>query len=70
MYNRNSGNLVDLFLTNNITLDDKCEVKPGIGDPEDVASNVKNNGIYFILSSEINAYQKQEKVISITSEMI
>ena len=41
-----SGNLVDLFLTNNITLDDKCEVKPGIGDGEDVASNVKNNGIY------------------------
>ena len=26
--------------------------------------------IYFILSSEINAYQKQIKVISITSEMI
>ena len=25
---------------------------------------------YFILSSEINAYQKQIKVISITSEMI
>ena len=42
----NSGNLVDFFLTNNITLDDKCEVKPGIGDREDVASNVKNNGIY------------------------
>ena len=26
--------------------------------------------IYFILSSEINAYQKQIKVISITSEMM
>ena len=26
--------------------------------------------VYFILSSEINAYQKQIKVISITSEMI
>ena len=26
--------------------------------------------IYFILSSEINAYQKQIKVISITSEMV
>ena len=26
--------------------------------------------IYLILSSEINAYQKQIKVISITSEMI
>ena len=26
--------------------------------------------IYFILSSEINAYQKQIKVISITNEMI
>ena len=26
--------------------------------------------IYFILSSEINVYQKQIKVISITSEMI
>ena len=26
--------------------------------------------IYFILSSEINAYQKQLKVVSITSEMI
>ena len=29
-----------------------------------------NIDIYFILSSEINAYQKQIKVISITSEMI
>ena len=26
--------------------------------------------IYFILSSEINAHQKQIKVVSITSEMI
>ena len=26
--------------------------------------------MYFILSSEINAYQKQIKMISITSEMI
>ena len=26
--------------------------------------------LYFILSSEINAYQKQIEVISITSEMI
>ena len=31
--------------------------------------NVKNI-IYFILSSEIDAYQKQIKLISITSEMI
>ena len=30
----------------------------------------ENPPIYFILSSEINAHQKQIKVISITSEMI
>ena len=30
----------------------------------------KNNNFYFILRSEIKAYQKQIKVISITSEMI
>ena len=29
-----------------------------------------NSSIYFILSSEINAYQKQIKVISFTSEML
>ena len=29
-----------------------------------------NIDVYFILNSEINAYQKQIKVISITSEMI
>ena len=34
------------------------------------ASYRANNSFYFILSSEINAYQKQIKVISITSEMI
>ena len=31
---------------------------------------MQNTKFYFILSSEINAYQKQIKVISITSEMI
>ena len=30
----------------------------------------RNSSIYFIFSSEINAYQKQIKVISITIEMI
>ena len=30
----------------------------------------KHIHFYFILSSEINAYQKQIKVISVTSEMI
>ena len=32
--------------------------------------NTKTTSTYRILSSEINAYQKQIKVISITSEMI
>ena len=45
-----SGNLVDLFLTNNITLDDKCEVKPGIGDHEHVSSNVNNINNYHMTS--------------------
>ena len=30
----------------------------------------RNSSIYFIFSSEINAYQKQIKVISVTIEMI
>ena len=34
-----------------------------------MAVNIKTI-FYFVLSSEINAYQKQIKVISITSEMI
>ena len=33
-------------------------------------AKVRDKQVYFILSSEINAYQKQIKVISITSEMI
>ena len=33
-------------------------------------SRAEKIGAYFILSTEINAYQKQIKVISITSEMI
>ena len=32
--------------------------------------NERNKIVYFILSSEINAYQKQQKMISITSEII
>ena len=34
------------------------------------AATQSKKGLYFILNSEINAYQKQIKVISITSEMI
>ena len=36
----------------------------------DSAMGPGNILFYFILSSEINAYQKQIKVLSITSEMI
>ena len=35
-----------------------------------IAAENKNRNFYSILSSEINAYQKQIKVISITSEMM
>ena len=35
-----------------------------------VGTEVRPTIFYFILSSEINAYQKQIKVIPITSEMI
>ena len=33
-------------------------------------TNICNTYIYFILSSEINAYQKQIKVISITNATV
>ena len=42
----------------------------GIGNLDHIESSPCVQDIYFILSSEINAYQKRIKVISIISKMI